>query len=198
MDVVLASSNAGKIKELKDMLADLGVVIIPQQQLSIPDIEETGLCFVENAILKARNAALLSGKPAIADDSGLEVDLLDGQPGIYSARFSGEGATDSCNNQKLLKQLGCLSGTAHRALPVHYCLYAPCQRPDPDYLPGSWEGHIAPQPGAMAALVTTHCSISRISTATPPRWTKRKESYQSPRQSHRPAGGAASPADSGR
>ena len=90
MDVVLASSNAGKIKELQDMLADLGVVIIPQQELSIPDIEETGLCFVENAILKARNAALLSGKPAIADDSGLEVDLLDGQPGIYSARYGGE------------------------------------------------------------------------------------------------------------
>ena len=147
MDVVLASSNAGKIKELQDMLADLGVVIIPQQQLSIPDIEETGLCFVENAILKARNAALLSGKPAIADDSGLEVDLLDGQPGIYSARFSGEGATDSSNNQKLLKQLGDApleQRTARYQCIIVYMRHA--KDPTPIICQGSWEGHIALQP----------------------------------------------------
>ncbi|HAU02176.1 MAG TPA: non-canonical purine NTP pyrophosphatase, partial [Porticoccaceae bacterium] len=78
MKVVLASSNAGKIKELQDMLGGLGIVVIPQQSLSIPDADETGLTFVENAILKARQAALLSGMPAIADDSGLEVDLLQG------------------------------------------------------------------------------------------------------------------------
>jgi len=76
LKVVLASSNAGKIKELQDMLGGLGIVVIPQQSLSIPDADETGLTFVENAILKARQAALLSGMPAIADDSGLEVDLL--------------------------------------------------------------------------------------------------------------------------
>lgn len=147
MDVVLASSNAGKIKELQDMLADLGVVIIPQQQLSIPDIEETGLCFVENAILKARNAALLSGKPAIADDSGLEVDLLDGQPGIYSARFSGEGATDSSNNQKLLEQLGDApleQRSARYQCIIVYMRHA--KDPTPIICQGSWEGHIALQP----------------------------------------------------
>ena len=147
MDVVLASSNAGKIKELQDMLADLGVVIIPQQSLSIPDIEETGLCFVENAILKARNAALLSGKPAIADDSGLEVDLLDGQPGIYSARFSGEGATDSSNNQKLLEQLGDApleQRSARYQCIIVYMRHA--KDPTPIVCQGSWEGHIALQP----------------------------------------------------
>lgn len=147
MDVVLASSNAGKIKELQDMLADLGVVIIPQQTLSIPDVEETGLCFVENAILKARNAALLSGKPAIADDSGLEVDFLDGQPGIYSARYAGEQATDTTNNQKLLEALGdspLEKRSARYQCVIVYMRHA--KDPTPIICQGSWEGHIAFEP----------------------------------------------------
>ena len=147
MDVVLASSNAGKIKELQDMLADLGVVIVPQQTLSIPDVDETGLCFVENAILKARNAALLSGKPAIADDSGLEVDLLDGRPGIYSARYAGEGATDSTNNQKLLEELGdspLEKRSARYQCVIVYMRHA--NDPTPIICQGSWEGHIAFEP----------------------------------------------------
>ena len=93
-DLVLASANAGKIAELQEMLGGLGIRIVPQTELNIPDIEETGLSFVENAILKARNAAALSNLPAIADDSGLEVDFLQGSPGIYSARFAGEDAGD--------------------------------------------------------------------------------------------------------
>lgn len=147
MDVVLASSNAGKIKELQDMLADLGVVVIPQQELSIPDVEETGLCFVENAILKARNAAQLSGKPAIADDSGLEVDLLDGQPGIYSARYGGEDATDSSNNQKLLEQLG--DAPLEKRSARYQCIIIYMRHandPTPIICQGSWEGHIALEP----------------------------------------------------
>ena len=147
MDVVLASSNAGKIKELQDMLADLGVVIVPQQTLSIPDIDETGLCFVENAILKARNAALLSGKPAIADDSGLEVDLLDGRPGIYSARYAGEEATDSTNNQKLLEELGdspLEQRSARYQCVIVYMRHA--KDPTPIICQGSWEGYIALEP----------------------------------------------------
>lgn len=147
MDVVLASSNAGKIKELQDMLADLGVVVIPQQELSIPDVEETGLCFVENAILKARNAAQLSGKPAIADDSGLEVDLLDGQPGIYSARYGGEDATDSSNNQKLLEQLG--DAPLEKRSARYQCIIVYMRHandPTPIICQGSWEGHIALEP----------------------------------------------------
>ena len=95
--LVLASANPGKIKELQQMLDQLGIEVIPQTELSIPDIEETGLCFVENSILKARNASALSGLPAIADDSGLEVDYLKGAPGIYSARFAGAEATDAGN-----------------------------------------------------------------------------------------------------
>ena len=147
MNVVLASSNAGKIKELQDMLADLGVVVIPQQELSIPDVEETGLCFVENAILKARNAAQLSGKPAIADDSGLEVDLLDGQPGIYSARYGGEDATDSSNNQKLLEQLG--DAPLEKRSARYQCIIVYMRHandPTPIICQGSWEGHIALEP----------------------------------------------------
>jgi XTP/dITP diphosphohydrolase len=147
LDVVLASSNAGKIKELQDMLADLGVVIVPQQTLSIPDVDETGLCFVENAILKARNAALLSGKPAIADDSGLEVDLLDGRPGIYSARYAGEEATDSTNNQKLLEELGdspLEKRSARYQCVIVYMRHA--NDPTPIICQGSWEGHIAFEP----------------------------------------------------
>jgi XTP/dITP diphosphohydrolase len=147
LDVVLASSNAGKIKELQDMLADLGVVILPQQSLSIPDIEETGLCFVENAILKARNAALLSGKPAIADDSGLEVDLLDGRPGIYSARYAGEDATDSSNNQKLLEELG--DSPLEKRSARYQCIIVYMRHandPTPIICQGSWEGHIAFEP----------------------------------------------------
>jgi XTP/dITP diphosphohydrolase len=147
LDVVLASSNAGKIKELQDMLADLGVVIIPQQTLSIPDVDETGLCFVENAILKARNAALLSGKPAIADDSGLEVDLLDGRPGIYSARYAGDEATDSTNNQKLLEELGdspLEKRSARYQCVIVYMRHA--NDPTPIICQGSWEGHIAFEP----------------------------------------------------
>ena len=147
MDLVLASSNAGKIKELQDMLADLGVIIIPQQTLSIPDIEETGLCFVENAILKARNATLLSGKPAIADDSGLEVDLLDGQPGIYSARYGGEDATDSSNNQKLLEELG--DAPLEKRSARYQCIIVYMRHandPTPIICQGSWEGHIALEP----------------------------------------------------
>ena len=147
MDVVLASSNAGKIKELQDMLAGLGVVIVPQQTLSIPDIEETGLCFVENAILKARNAAQLSGKPAIADDSGLEVDLLDGQPGIYSARYGGEDATDSSNNQKLLDELG--DAPLEKRSARYHCIIVYMRHandPTPIICQGSWEGNIALEP----------------------------------------------------
>ena len=129
------------------MLADLGVVIVPQQTLSIPDIEETGLCFVENAILKARNAALLSGKPAIADDSGLEVDLLDSRPGIYSARYGGEDATDSSNNQKLLDELG--DSPLEKRSARYQCIIVYMRHandPTPIICQGSWEGHIAFEP----------------------------------------------------
>jgi XTP/dITP diphosphohydrolase len=101
--VVLASGNVGKLRELDAVLAPLGLSLKPQSEFDVPEVEETGLSFVENAIIKARAAAAHSGLPAIADDSGLEVDYLDGAPGIYSARYSGAG--DAANNTRLLQEL---------------------------------------------------------------------------------------------
>lgn len=101
--VVLASGNVGKLRELDALLAPLGLILKPQSMFDVPEVEETGLSFVENAIIKARAAASHSGLPAIADDSGLEVDYLNGAPGIYSARYSGGG--DAANNARLLQEL---------------------------------------------------------------------------------------------
>ena len=142
--LVLASANPGKIKELQELLSGLGISIIPQGDLNIPDIEETGLTFVENAILKARNAAALSGLPAIADDSGLEVDYLLGAPGIYSARYFGDGATDAANREKLLTALTDVPvgqrGARYQAVIV-YLRHA--EDPTPIICQGTWEGSIA-------------------------------------------------------
>lgn len=142
--LVLASANPGKIKELQQMLDQLGIEVIPQTELNIPDIEETGLSFVENSILKARNAAALSGLPAIADDSGLEVDYLQGAPGIYSARFAGANATDVSNRDKLLEQLAGVPAeqrTARYQTVIVYMLHA--DDPTPIICQGTWEGSIA-------------------------------------------------------
>ena len=103
--IVLATGNPGKARELNALLADLGLEVTPQSAFRTPEIEETGLSFVENAILKARNAAQHAGLPAVADDSGLEVDALNGGPGIYSARFAGPKASDLANLEKLLLEL---------------------------------------------------------------------------------------------
>ena len=103
--VVLATGNAGKVRELASLLSDFGLDIVAQTDLGVDSAEETGLTFIENAILKARHAAKVTGLPAIADDSGLAVDALGGAPGIYSARYSGEDATDQKNLQKLLETM---------------------------------------------------------------------------------------------
>jgi XTP/dITP diphosphohydrolase len=143
-DLVLASANAGKIAELQEMLGGLGIRIVPQTELNIPDIEETGLSFVENAILKARNAATLSNLPAIADDSGREVDYLQGEPGIYSARFAGERAGDSANKEKLLKLMTDVPAqqrTARYQTVIVYMRHG--NDPTPIICQGTWEGRIA-------------------------------------------------------
>ncbi|WP_439287336.1 RdgB/HAM1 family non-canonical purine NTP pyrophosphatase [Lonepinella sp. BR2357] len=103
--VVLATGNPGKVKEMSDVLADFGFEVIAQTDLGIESPEETGLTFVENALLKARYAAKLSGLPAIADDSGLVVAALNGEPGLYSARYAGTNGDDQANRQKLLRAL---------------------------------------------------------------------------------------------
>ncbi|MBN0988397.1 RdgB/HAM1 family non-canonical purine NTP pyrophosphatase [Amphritea pacifica] len=145
--IVLASGNRGKLKEFNQVLGELGVEVIPQSQFSVPDAEETGLSFVENAIIKARHASQLTGLPALADDSGLEVDLLNGAPGIYSARFAGAGATDAENNQKLLTLLQGASPeqrTARFRCVLVFMRHA--EDPTPLICQGSWEGQILPLP----------------------------------------------------
>ncbi|MAA75432.1 MAG: non-canonical purine NTP pyrophosphatase, RdgB/HAM1 family [Salinisphaeraceae bacterium] len=104
--VVLASGNAGKLAELQQLLAPLSLTLVSQAERDVPEAAETGETFVENAILKARNAARHTGLPALADDSGLAVDALGGAPGVYSARYAGADADDGANNAKLLNALG--------------------------------------------------------------------------------------------
>ena len=141
--VVLASGNQGKLKELKQMLTGLNLEVLPQSEFQVVSVEEIGLTFVENALIKARHAAEISGLAAIADDSGIEVDALKGQPGIYSARFAGEGASDAENNQKLLSRLEGLSQD-QRTARFHSVLVFMKHAEDPTPLicHGSWEGTI--------------------------------------------------------
>lgn len=146
--IVLATGNAGKLKELRALLADQPFEILSQKDLDVSDADETGLSFIENAILKARHAARLTGLPALADDSGLCVDALGGAPGIYSARYAGMGVTDADNNRKLLETLRPYRG----ALPLaarFVCVLALVRHAD-DPLPlicqGEWEGEILDAP----------------------------------------------------
>ena len=103
--IVLASGNAGKLREINELLKGLAIHVVAQSDFDVPAVAETGLSFVENAIIKARHAADITGLPAIADDSGIEVDVLDGAPGIYSARYAGAGASDEDNVQLLLNNV---------------------------------------------------------------------------------------------
>ncbi len=106
MKIVLATGNPGKVREIRAIFADLDVEIVPQSGFGIDSPEETGTTFIENALIKARFAADATGLPAMADDSGLAVDALDGRPGVYSARYAGEGASDDDNLDRLLEELG--------------------------------------------------------------------------------------------
>ncbi len=148
--VVFASANAGKIQELNDLLTPIGLSLIAQGSLGIKSVDETAHTFVENALLKARHASKESGLPAIADDSGLEVDVLNGAPGLYSARHAqrhGQGSGDAANNEFLLKQLQDVDAQ-HRSARfrsvVVYLRHA--MDPSPLITNGSWEGHILQAP----------------------------------------------------
>lgn len=143
--VVLASGNAGKLRELSRMLSPIGLELLSQAEFGVPEVAETGLSFVENAIIKARAASGHSGRPAIADDSGLEVDFLNGEPGIHSARYSGEG--DEGNNARVLRELGDLPDeqrTARFQCVLVYMRHA--LDPTPLVCQASWEGRILFEP----------------------------------------------------
>lgn len=147
MKTILASGNAGKLKELRAILAPLGLELVAQSALGIDSPPETGSTFLENALIKARHASRESSLPALADDSGIEVDALDGRPGVRSARFAGEGASDADNLHKLLAELHDVPMEFRQAR--YRCVIAFVRRHD-DPLPiiahGTWEGRIAFEP----------------------------------------------------
>lgn len=144
---VLASGNKGKIRELSDLLRSFQVQVRAQSDWSVPEAEETGLSFVENAILKARHAARLTGLPALADDSGLEVMALNGAPGIYSARYAGLPSDDGRNNQKLLQAL---AGVPVEQRGARFCcvlaLVTHAEDATPLIAEGYWNGRILHEP----------------------------------------------------
>ncbi len=145
--IVLASNNKGKVHEINQILAGFDVSVLPQSNFNITEVEETGLTFVENAILKARHAAGQSGLPAIADDSGIEVDALKGEPGIYSARYAGVDASDEDNLKKLLQALQDVpeeKRTARFQCLMVYMRHA--NDPTPLICQGTWEGIITREP----------------------------------------------------
>lgn len=169
--VVLASSNPGKVREINALLAGLHLTAVPQSDFSVVDVEETALTFVENALLKARNATRHTGLPAIADDSGLEVDALHGAPGIYSARYAGAGASDARNVEKLLADLRAVPEPRRTARFVCLMVYLRHELdPTPIICQGSWEGRILFEPRGRGGFgydpvffVPTHnCSSAEL------------------------------------
>ncbi len=145
--IVLASGNAGKVREINKLFAESGIEVLPQSDFDVPDVAETGTTFVENAIIKARHAAEHTGLPAIADDSGIEVDALDARPGVWSARYAGENATDEDNNKLMLKEL---EGVPEAERTARYQCLIVFMRHHTDPVPlisqGSWEGRILESP----------------------------------------------------
>ncbi|WP_172453284.1 RdgB/HAM1 family non-canonical purine NTP pyrophosphatase [Xanthomonas arboricola] len=145
--LVLASGNAGKLEELRAMLADLPLRVVAQGELGVDDVPETGLTFVENALIKARHASAVTGLPALADDSGLIVDALGGAPGLYSARYAGSPTDANANNAKLLDAMRAVP--AERRSARFYAVIVLLRHPeDPQPLiaEGRWEGMITTEP----------------------------------------------------
>ncbi|MEM7403160.1 MAG: RdgB/HAM1 family non-canonical purine NTP pyrophosphatase [Myxococcota bacterium] len=190
--LVIASANAGKCREVQQLLADLDIELLPRSQWNIPSPCETGLTFVENAILKARHAAACTGLPALADDSGLIVEALNGAPGVHSARFAGSHATCGDNICKLLQQLKGVCASKRRA--QLHCTLALCRYPaDPNPLlaHGSWEGSILASPQGNGGFgydqvfyVKTHdCSAAQLDPAEKNRLSHRGMAFQKLRKS---------------
>ena len=147
MKIILASKNQDKIKEIKKMLDGTGILLKTCNDTQIPEVEETGSTFVENAILKARSASMITGLASIADDSGIEIEYLNGRPGIKSARYSGENATNKMNNIKLLSELKNVPYEKRKA--CYRCVMVYMRFPDdpfPVIASGSWSGYITEEP----------------------------------------------------
>ena len=143
--LVVASSNKGKIREISQILSPLGFEVIPQAEYEVPDAEEPHFTFLENALEKARHASRLTNMPALADDSGICVSALNGEPGIHSARYAGEPRSDSRNNLKLLDELkDCEDRRAHYYCVIVYLRHA--MDPEPIVAEGKWEGEILRAP----------------------------------------------------
>lgn len=145
MAFILASNNAGKLREFEQLFTKLGLEVLPQAQFGVEDADETGLSFIENALIKARHASEKTSQPAMADDSGLVVPALNGAPGIYSARYSGNG--DVANNKKLLQALEGVEGEGRNAFYVAViALVKHANDPMPIIAEGRWHGRIAKTP----------------------------------------------------
>ncbi|ACQ92589.1 non-canonical purine NTP pyrophosphatase, rdgB/HAM1 family [Tolumonas auensis DSM 9187] len=145
--VVLATGNKKKVEELNALLADLDYAVVPQSEFNVESVPETGTTFVENAIIKARHAARVTGLPAIADDSGIEVDALLGRPGVYSARYAGEDASDEDNLEKLLEDMNGVPAVLRSAR--YWCVLVYMRHaddPTPIICQASWEGSLATEP----------------------------------------------------
>ena len=173
--IVLASGNAGKLREIKAIFADQPYVLSPQNEFSVNEAEETGLTFVENALIKARNAAQHTGLISLADDSGIEVDYLKGAPGIYSARYAGQPCDDQANNQKLLSAL---EGVPFEQRSARFqcviVLLRHADDPTPLICSGTWEGFIVEKESGANGFgydplfhVPTHgCTSAELSPET--------------------------------
>lgn len=170
--LVLASNNQGKIEEFQPLLAPLGIELISQSALGIESVEETGLSFVENALIKARHACIRSGLPALADDSGLSVAALNGAPGIYSARIAGNNASDTEKVQALLEQMQSIPRDQRQG--CYHCAIVLMQHPldpIPVIAEGHWEGIILEEPCGVSGfgfdpvfyLPTRKCTVAQLS-----------------------------------
>lgn len=145
--VVFASNNAGKVAEVAELVAAANITLVPQSDFAVPEAAETGLTFIENALLKARNACRHTGKPALADDSGLVVDALAGAPGIRSARYAGDQASDDANNALLLEALRDLPPDRRTARFVCVLVFLRhAEDPLPHICHGIWPGRILQEP----------------------------------------------------
>ena len=146
-EIVVASGNPGKLREFAQLFSPYQLTLLPQSAFAVPAVEETGASFEENALLKARHAASHTRRPVIADDSGIEVDILNGEPGVYSARYAGEGASDIENLQLLLRNVAA-AGVRDPAARFR-CVIAYVRSgddPEPLVAQAAWEGHIVDKP----------------------------------------------------